>query len=205
MEERNLEEIKKRLLSRLPTSDGDAVSDATFDLEMFCLLSDVIPDEVFSFLESTLFSGLAHESKHSNRLLSFFDSEWRKLSTSQKRRILHLIKVNYCRYTDWMAWFTITEILGEGYSDRWSLSITKHLKRVCKREGPRSMIPHAFEHHVTDSRFPLVRRRAMRELSGMLNEKSKKVRSEVKTSLRRIKIRRLSRFSSAPLLPRKAS
>lgn len=204
MEGGNLEEIKKRLLSHLLTSDGDVVSDAFFDLEMFCLLNDVVPDEVFSFLESTLFSSLAHESKHSNRLLSFFDSDWRKLNSSQKRRILRLIRVNYCRYIDWMAWFTITEILGECYSDRWSLSTTKYLKRVCKREGPRSMIPHAFEHHVTDSRFPLVRRLAMRELNGMLNERSKKVSSEARISLKRIKIRRLSRFSSAPLLPRKA-
>lgn len=204
MKEPDLNLIKAQLIQGLCNDSDQEIFDAIFEFEMYCLIDKSIPDEVFVFLEEVLDSYQAHQSKYSHHIFGFFDAEWEKLRGHQKKSILRLICKNYHRYKDWVACFIMSEILGECFSNRQSLSVVRKLKRTCKIERPRSIIPHAFEHHVTDSNCPLVRRLALRELESMSNDPVKKVRLEAKVSLERIKSRYKSRFSDMPFVPRKA-
>jgi len=85
-----------------------------------------------------------------------------------------------------MAWFTISELLGEQYRDFNAFKVLCAL-RGTKQRLPRSFVPHGFEHLIRESGDIALSRAALGQLLEMTNDKSERVRYEAEVSLARVK------------------
>ncbi|HJZ67957.1 MAG TPA: hypothetical protein VKF81_07545, partial [Blastocatellia bacterium] len=118
--------------------------------------------------------------------LNIFQYRFRKLSRLQKERLLNFIQVYFAQFRDRMAWFTISEILGEQYRDESAYEVLCRL-RSTKQFEPRSFVPHGFEHVIRESGDILLSRTAIGQLYEMTKDRSKYVRREAEISLARVK------------------
>jgi len=66
------------------------------------------------------------------RLLAIFEPFWSKLLESQKRELFTILEETYAAFTDWMAHFTISELLGVCFKDEQALEML----RAWHRQNP---------------------------------------------------------------------
>ena len=149
------------------------------------------PEKYFDLILNFLNKKSFLTSKGSWHLLYLLDSNWEILSEAQKNRLLPWLESTYSSFTDWMAWFVISEILGECFANEQAFNILCRLKHI-EAETPRSLIPHGLEHIVTDSDDQQLAQKAYTELLQMKSDPSEQVRDEVDTSLQRITNRGIS-------------
>ena len=79
----------------------------------------------------------------------------------------------------------LTLILGECYANEEAFKILCRLKNI-EAEEKRALIPHGFEHIVTDSHNRKLEQQAYEQLLAMKSDPSENVRDEVEISLQRI-------------------
>jgi|GEM_PF-1857682 len=115
---------------------------------------------------------------------------WFVISEKQKDQLLPLLENSYGLFVDWMSCFVITELLGQCFANEAALNILCHLKNT-EAETPRALVPHGFEHFVTDSDEKKLVKKAYEELLQMKEDPSEKVRDEVNESLRIIESREI--------------
>jgi hypothetical protein len=176
------------LLNGLATNNIDVTSDAIYSIKKMLFREQVSRDLAFHAILEVLSSNTAKKSMCTSSVVRYFESFFPTFTANQKKKLLALIKTHYEDYQDWMVWFSFSEILGEKFSTFESLNVVKHLnKRV--RGKPRIFIPHAFEHHVTDSSSTLVRTMALKALKQLLIRQPLDVVRETKISLRRVQLR----------------
>ncbi|MBE9115406.1 hypothetical protein IQ249_05780 [Lusitaniella coriacea LEGE 07157] len=77
----------------------------------------------------------------------------------------------------------ITELLGECFANEAALNTLCRLKNT-KAETARALVPHGFQHFVTDSDDKKLVKKAYEELLQMKEDPSEKVRDEVNDFLR---------------------
>jgi len=101
------------------------------------------PEELFVRILDAMQNPAFQKLDGSYHLLFFFESEWKKLTESQRGTLLDTIEKAYDKYSDWMAYFVISELLGEYYSNREALRVLRHLRETDNEEA-RKFVPHGF-------------------------------------------------------------
>ncbi|MEQ8974253.1 MAG: hypothetical protein RIE73_28135 [Coleofasciculus sp. C1-SOL-03] len=156
-----------------------AISSAVSGLSHF-------PDKYLNLILGLLQENRFLTSKGAWHLLYILEIEnWEFLSETQKTQLLPLLESSYSSFTDWMAWFVISEMLGEYFANEQAFQVLCRLKNI-EAEEPRSLIPHGLEHIVKDSHDQQLTQKAYAELLQMKYDPSEQVRDEVNTSLQRI-------------------
>jgi len=169
--------------------DQETLFNAVGDFAEFCYAepTDVIADDmVVDFIASSISSPEFREMMGSWRLLLLIEYNWSTFKKHQLTKFLRMFQLYYSLFIDPMAWFTISEILGEYYCDSEALKVLKVLS-TSEEEGPRSLIPHAFEHIVKSAADHSVSSMALHELMAMRNDQSYQVIQEVSISIERLK------------------
>jgi hypothetical protein len=128
------------------------------------------------------------------KLIRVFEENWEQLSEEQRNTLLPVLEAHYESFSDWMACFVISGILGELYKDARAFQALCRLS-TCHKEAPRSFVPHGFEHVVSDAPDAELAMQALAELTKMQTDHSPMVRDEVAESLARIKKRQARRPS----------
>lgn len=156
-----------------------AISSAVSGLSYF-------PDKYLNLILGLLQENRFLTSKGAWHLLYILEIEnWEFLSETQKTKLLPLLESSYSSFTDWMAWFVISEMLGEYFANEQAFQVLCRLKNI-EAEEPRSLIPHGLEHIVKDSHDQQLAQKAYAKLLQMKYDPSEQVRDEVNTSLQRI-------------------
>jgi hypothetical protein len=156
-----------------------AISSAVSGLSYF-------PDKYLNLILGLLQENRFLTSKGAWHLLYILEIEnWEFLSETQKTQLIPLLESSYSSFTDWMAWFVISEMLGEYFANEQAFQVLCRLKNI-EAEEPRSLIPHGLEHIVKDSHDQQLAQKAYAKLLQMKYDPSEQVRDEVNTSLQRI-------------------
>lgn len=171
----------------------DAMNSSNSDQEMqmkecAAAISNAIlsyfPDQYFNLILGLLKKKTFLKASGSFHFLLILDSgNWDIISEKQKDELLPLLENSYGLFADWMSCFVITELLAQCYANEAALNILCRLKKT-EAETPRALVPHGFEHFVTDSDDPKFVKKAYEELLQMKGDPSEKVRDEVNESLR---------------------
>ena len=164
--------------------DRVSLQQACSDFEM--LAWHRFAEDLFSFLINILSRGECLRMHGANYVLNIFQCNFKKLSKEQKEKLLVFIEGHYSLFVDRMAWFTISEILGENYCNQDAFKVLCSL-RSTKRFQCRLFVPHGFEHTIKDSGNIPLSMKALRQLLEMREDRSKYVRYEAELSLARIK------------------
>jgi hypothetical protein len=170
--------FRRALRRLLLEGDAEALSQMSFTANLLVPLHSPFPPRLFDFLLTTTFSWR----------LSVFDRRWRCLSPDQRALLLEAIRVHYSSFHDWMAYFAISELLGECYANRAALNVLNELRHTVNVRA-RALVPHAYEHIVTDADNDRVARNALEMLFDMAGDPHDDVRDEVAVSLARIRRR----------------
>ncbi len=151
------------------------------------LIEDSFPDQQFDHIMDMLQQEIFLNLEGAHRLLLLFESAWELLSDRQKARLLTELEKAYSKFSDNLAWFVASELFGEYFGDERALQVLQRLKKG-EEEGPRSLVPHAFEHLIKAHHSDALARQAYEELMGMKKDPSKQVRNEANLSLQRLSL-----------------
>jgi hypothetical protein len=174
-----------QLRTAVASGAAAAFETSAFDIGMLVLEDGVFPQSVFDTILETLADDKFRSLEGSWKLLRVFEHHWEYLSESQRATLLVTLESAYTHFSDWMACFVISGILGELYQDDRGFATLLRLKN-CGEEMPRSFVPHGLEHIATDASDPVLRDRAFAELTAMQADRSEAVSREVRESLGRI-------------------
>jgi hypothetical protein len=177
-----------RLQELVALGDPKAFEAMTFEIGHNVLEEGIFPTDTFKGLLAIFAEHKFQHSDGSWKLIRVFEENWEQLSEEQRNTLLPVLEAHYASFSDWMACFVISGILGELYKDARAFQALCRLS-TCQKEVPRSFIPHGFEHIVTDSPDAQLALQALAELTKMQTDHSSTVRGEVNESLRRIKKR----------------
>ena len=166
-------------LEMLANSVGDMVlEDGALAEEHFQSILATLQDDRFASLEGSW------------KLIRVFEENWSELSARQRDMLLPVLESTYASFTDWMACFVISGILGELYSDERAFEVLRRLRRT-QKEMPRAFVPHGFEHIAANQSNGELAGRALVELTDMERDQSEMVRGEVSESFKRLRNRAL--------------
>ncbi|MGD2180169.1 hypothetical protein [Lusitaniella coriacea] len=156
---------------------ADAILDATLRFSYF-------PDLYFNLILELLKKESFLKANGSSHFLLILNAgNWYTISEKQKDELLPLLENSYGLFFDWMSCFMITELLGKRFTNEAALNTLCRLKNT-KAETARALVPHGFQHFVTDSDDKKLVKKAYEELLQMKEDPSEKVRDEVNDFLR---------------------
>ncbi len=144
-----------------------------------------LPEEYFRCILASLQDEAFLRIDGSWKLVRVFEENWKELSELQRAALLPVLEASYGSFHDWIACFVISGILGELYRDERAFGAPCRL-RNCRKETPRSFVPHGFEHMAGDPTNEGLAQRALEELTKMERDESEMVRGEVRESLSRL-------------------
>ncbi len=179
-----LDQVKKALHA----GNEKLMEDIAYEVLTKVLEFGAFPESYFDALLSTLEDVGFLSAMGSWHLVKTFEENWEEMSEKQKATLLPALEASYERFADWMSCFVISGILGECYADERALSTLSRLMS-CRREIPRSLIPHGLEHIALEAVDRRLATRAYQELTRMSADDSEVVRNEVNGSLSKIKRR----------------
>ena len=165
--------------------EGSRLQDLAFQLEFSIVTENQYPDDVFSDVLAILSTPAAHRLDGAWHLFFQLQQCWDLLSVSQRDALLAQIRSNYEQYTDFMACFVISELLGEHYANRDALEVVRLLAHGSSTM-PRSLVPHALEElhrHATDQQ---VADEALTLLQSLVSDPHPDVSGEAQISLDRL-------------------
>jgi hypothetical protein len=172
----------ERLKDTIASGDSSAIEAVAYEIGTLVLESSCFPTECFEAMLGILNDKNFLALNGSWKLLRVFEENWTELSEGQRSELLPVLEGAYRSFADWMACFVISGILGELYRDEKAFATLCRLAQ-CSEDIPRSLVPHGFEHIVSDSSDSHLAKRALAELTRMQSDKSDVVRGEVKESL----------------------
>jgi hypothetical protein len=179
MNEQELQDVLKQAIT---TGNGEQLRDYSQEMELLAEDVDHFPPSSFDLILTLMLQQTFLEMEGSHGLLLLFEYTWAFLSDDQKDRLLPVLESTYGRFTDWLSWFVITELLGKYFGDDRALMVL-HRLRALESEVPRSLVPQGLQHIVKSSSDKDLARRAYEELLQMKNDPSEEVRGEVDISL----------------------
>jgi hypothetical protein len=182
MEDRSADD---ELKTAITSGDPKALEKTAFDIGNTILQEGVFPNDYFDGLIALLKDDRFLRLEGSWKLIRVFEENWSELSSEQRDRLLSMLEQSYQYFSDWMACFVISGILGEQYGDDRALNVLCRLKRSAS-EMPRSFVPHGLEHIAKQSPDAKLAMRALAELVEMQRDSSDVVRGEVEESLSRL-------------------
>jgi hypothetical protein len=193
-----MDELHGLIEQVIAANDGEGLREAAYVLQSSQLGAEEFPTLNFEFILSLLKRPDFLEMEGSYHLLGIFDYEAKKLSASQKERLIEALEEAYPQFHDWMSCFSITEFAEELLNSEQGFRMFCRLSKI-EREMPRSFLPHGLEHLITDSQDRALAADAMAQFLSFRSDPSEQVRSEVATSLRRIVVKGSDGFSGAAL------
>jgi len=176
------------------SGDPKAFEAMAFKIGNVVLEEGSFPDDCFAGLLAIFKQEKFQLSHGSWKLIRVFEENWKQLSEAQRDGLLPALEAHYESFSDWMACFVISGILGELYRDNRAFEALRRLEH-CQKEMPRSFVPHGLEHIVRDSADAELTMQALAELTKMQTDASAMVRDEVTESVTRLKQRQTSRRS----------
>ncbi len=144
----------------------------------------VASDELVAFLDATFLSKKFQELKGSYQLLRILEYDWAAFTEPQRDLLLQAIEVSFENFRDSMAWFVLSDVMGEFYREK-ALPTLMRLASA-KNEGPRSMVPHGLELIANECSDSETRSAAIRQIVNMKHDKSPGVRQQAEESLGRL-------------------
>jgi integrase len=171
-------QILEQAITASIAASADDIDILTFHLGLCTTDTSTYPEARFQYLLDLMQTQGFQDSLVAHHLLSCIQQEWDRLSANQRVRLLPVLEWIYPHLKDWMGWFLISEFLGQQYRDQAALDAVVRL-RASSSEGPRSLLPHALQHMITDSPNEDLVRQATAELQDMTRDPSAKVLAEV--------------------------
>ena len=184
-----------RLQELVAMGDPKAFEAMAFEIGLNVLEEGIFPIDTFKGLLAIFGDRKFQNADGSWTLIRVFEQNWEQLSEEQRNALLPVLETHYQSFSEWMACFVISGILGEFYKDARAFQALCRLS-TCPKEVPRSFIPHGFEHIVSDASDAELAVQALAELTKMQTDSSSKVRDEVSESLGRIRKKRQARKPS---------
>jgi len=178
----------RKLQELVALGDPKAFEAIAFEIGNKVLEEGIVPGDTFIGLLAIFAEEKFQHSDGSWKLIRVFEENWEQLSEEQRDTLLPVLEAHYESFTDWMACFVISGILGELYKDARAFQVLCRLS-TCHNEVSRSFVPHGFEHVVSDAPNTELAMQALAELTKMQMDHSPMVRGEVAESLARIKKR----------------
>lgn len=175
-----------KLQELVASGDPKAFEAMAFEIGIRVLEEGIFPSDTFIGLIAMFEEEKFQQSDGSWKLIRVFDDNWQQLSDEQRNTLLPVLETHYESFSDWMACFVISGILGEQYRNAQAFEALRRLAN-CKKEVPRSLIPHGFEHIACDSPEAELAKQALAELTNMQKDHSPVVRGEVAESLARLR------------------
>ena len=188
----NRNDFHQRLTDLIASCKSESLEPLVFDVGMRVLEDGAFPQEYLDAILSVLHDAAFLRLKDSWKLLRVFEYNWDNLTDSQRSILLPELEKAYGLFSDWMACFVISGILGEQYGDDRAFNALCRLKGA-SAEMQRSLVPHGFEHIVTGTSDSALANRALAELTAMQRDNSEAVRREVSESLSRLQKRKSHR------------
>jgi hypothetical protein len=187
LDETEAKVVHERIATAIANGNGPQLEQAVYDLHTLIIYADHFPEQSFDFVLSMMRQRPFLEMEGSHHLIYIFEQAWAwdSLSENQRDRLMPALEAIYAEATDWMSWFVISSLLGDHFMNKQALETLRRLKSV-EAQGPRSLVPHGFEHLVTSSGNAELARSAYQELIEMTNDPSEQVRKEAAISLQRI-------------------
>jgi hypothetical protein len=176
------------------SGDSKSLETMAFKIGNIVLEEGIFPGDCFAAILATLKQEQFQFFDGSWKLIRVFEENWKYLSEEQRTALLPVLEAHYESFSDWMACFVISGILGELYKDERAFEALRRLED-CRKDVPRSFVPHGLEHIVCDSSDAELAMRALSELTKMQKDGSAIVRDEVTESLARLKKRQSSKPS----------
>ena len=145
-----------------------------FDQHVFDLILEMMAQPAFLNMEGSYY------------LLRLFEYDWSMLVPSQTDKLLTAIECSYDKYSDWMSCFVLSQLLGKNYCNGKAFQAIIKLNNTSK-EIPRSLLPMALEYlaHGNNS-DPVLKDKAMLELTRLASDSADRVRQEAIESLDRL-------------------
>jgi hypothetical protein len=160
-------------------------------------LDEAFPDTVFSAMLDIIADGSLPAMENSVYLLKLFEDEWDNLTGDQKENLLPVLRDSYAVYANKLAYFVISEILGEYYCDSRAFEVLEQLEST-PNPSARALVPHGFEHIASGADSPDLRRKASARLEIMRGDLNDAVRDEAEISIQRVARRKKSTELSGP-------
>ena len=120
-------------------------------------------------------------------LLFWFECDWGLLTDSQKETLVPVLEEVYENFSEYMAHFVISELLGRFLCNEQSLGILRRLdkKLRARNEIARAAIPVGLGYLASHPTNVLLREAAIKELRRMTLDQSPEVRDEAALILRK--------------------
>lgn len=184
-----LDEFLRLCSDAIGAKDSEALADAVGDFAQYCFANGapnaIADDRLVHFLDATFRSGAFHGLTGAHGLLNIIAYDWASFTEPQRNILLDAIEFSFAKFQDWMAWFSLSAILGENYGDK-AFATLMRLARVDK-EGPRSMVPHGLEHVARGTSNEAIRSECINQIVRMQQDESPQVRDEALESLLRLR------------------
>src|SRR3954471_23921960 len=114
MNEQELQDVLKQAIT---TGNSELLRDYSQEMELLAEDVDHFPQSSFDLILKLMLPQAFLEMEGSHELLLVFEYTWKYLSADQKDRLLPVLESTYGRFTDWLSWFVISELLGEYFRD----------------------------------------------------------------------------------------
>lgn len=183
----NLDEnpFYRRLKQTTASGEAGSLEALAFEIGNTVLQEGAFPSAYFEALMALLKEEHFLHLEGSWKLIRVFEENWNEVSNDQRRILLAGLEQQYEFFTDWMACFVISGILGEQYGNNDAFNALLRLAST-RKEMPRSFVPHGLEHIARQSSDSKLAQRAFDELVKMKGDQSNMVRGEVAESLARL-------------------
>jgi hypothetical protein len=171
----------------LTTGDSDMLQACIRELATFCFKEpspeqEMFPMNLFDYILRLMADDNLLKMDGAYHLLMLFEYDWARLDEKQKERLLAAIVASYHKFKDWMAYFVITELLGQYYCNESSFQVLCELQTT-ENEIARSLLAHGFEHIAREGENSVLRALALNRLISMKDDHSVIVQNEVSTAL----------------------
>lgn len=183
-------DISKAFAEAIEKGDSSIFEGCVTQISEFCFKEPqpgqtAFPDYIFDRILELMSREEFLQMDGSHNLLLLFEYDWARLTVQQKEKLLEAIGRSYDRFTDWMSYFVISELLGEYYCNETAFRLLTELQTT-SNETARSLVPHGYEHIARDGASDALRKMALDRLSSMANDASPDVQKEVAEALANI-------------------
>ena len=118
--------------------DPKAFEAMAFEIGVRILEEGIFPSDTFIALISIFEEDKFQQADGSWKLIRVFEENWQQLTDEQRNTLLPVLETHYESFSDWMACFVISSILGEQYKNALAFQALRRLAN-CKKEVPRSL------------------------------------------------------------------
>ena len=190
LDEPSLEDFFAQCSAAIDAADAKALRYAVTHFAQFCYDKDpesVASDELVAFLDAMVRSTKFQELDGSYQLLRILEYDWAAFTEPQRDLLLRAIEVSFAKFSDGMAWFVLSDVMGEFYREK-ALPTLMRLASA-RNDGPRSMVPHGLERIANESLDSAVRSRCVKKIALMQQDESPRVQQAARESLARLEAR----------------